>query len=450
MTWSDLKSLNRTRAAIGSTVVLAAFFALPAEAQRAGANNEDEAAPSARQEDGRVIPTIRTAVYDRLNEAQICMEEGDLECASRTLDRVQAMRDLNNYEVAQTYNFRAFLAFETDDYQTALDSYIALLALPHEDMPDGMIQSSMRNLATLYLQLEDYENGLVTYIEWMALPSVEPRSSDYYLLATIYYQIERYADGIPAIQQAIELANARGEIGEEGWFQLLYVFYFQLEQTDKVIETLTFMVENWAKKTWVLALAGQLSGEGRENETLALYEAAYDSGWLDRGPEHVQFANILLQAGSPYKAAVLLDEGLTDGMIESTEQNWRLSAQAWQMAQEHENALPAFERASLIADDGEVDRMLTTSLIRLARWEECTVAARRALTRDLDRPDLVNMYLGQCLMSVGKFDEARAAYEVAARSDRTERDAQRFMQYLQTLIARDRTNREALRSLELN
>ena len=448
MTWSSLKRLKGICAAISLTAVCV-LFALPAEAQRAGAGNDDQAAaPSSRQQDGRVIPTIRTAVYDRLNEAQICMEEGDLECANQTLDRVQAMRDLNNYEVAQTYNFRAFLAFETDDYDTALDAYEAMLALPHEDMPDGLIQSSMRNLATLYLQLERYDEGLEAYQEWMALPSVEPSSGDYYLLATIYYQIERYADGIPAIEQAIELANARGEIGEEGWFQLLYVFYFQLEQTDRVIETLTFMVENWTKKTWALALAGQLSGQGREAETLALYEAAYDSGWLDRGGELVQFANLLLQGGAPYKAAILLEEGLNDGTIESTEQNWRLSAQAWQMAQEHEKALPAFERASTLADDGEVDRMLTTSLIRLARWDECTVAARRALTRELGRPDLVNMYLGQCLMSVGEYAQARTAYETAARDERSERDAGRFMQYLQTLVQRAQTNREALASLD--
>jgi tetratricopeptide (TPR) repeat protein len=230
---------------------------------------------------------------------------------------------------------------------------------------------------------------------------------------------------------------------------MLYVFYFQLEQTDKVIETLTFLVENWTKKSWVLQLAGQLSSLDRENDTLALYEAAYDAGWLERGSELVQLANLYLNSRAPYKAATVLQEGLDSGLIESTESNWRLLAQALQMSQEHEDAIPAFERASSLADDGEVDRQLVQSLIRLSRWDDCVVAARRALTRDLERPDLVNMYLGQCLMSLKRYDEARNAYQAARRADeRSERDADRFLQYLNTLVARDRSNAEALASLQ--
>jgi tetratricopeptide (TPR) repeat protein len=444
---SSLNSLKRLYIAVGAMMLLA-LVALPAAAQRAGGGQDQPAAPS-RQQDGKVIPTISTAIFERLSEAQTCMDEGDYECAEQTLDRMENLRNLNNYEIAQLWNFRGFLYLEQDNFDGAVQAYETILSLPFEDMPDGMIQSSMRNLATLYLQIEEYEKGLETYLQWMNLEGVEPSSNDYYTLATIYYQMERFSDGVPAIQKAIELANDRGEIGEESWYQMLYVFYFQLEQTDKVIETLTFLVENWTKKSWVLQLAGQLSSLDRENDTLALYEAAYDAGWLERGSELVQLANLYLNSRAPYKAATVLQEGLDSGLIESTESNWRLLAQALQMSQEHEDAIPAFERASSLADDGEVDRQLVQSLIRLSRWDDCVVAARRALTRDLERPDLVNMYLGQCLMSLKRYDEARNAYQAARRADeRSERDADRFLQYLNTLVARDRSNAEALASLQ--
>lgn len=442
-----LKSLRSERVAIAPMLILA-LFALPAEAQRAGAGNEQPAAPTTAAGESKVIPTIRTQIYDRLAEAEVCMDMEDWECAEETLARVEQIRDLNNYETAQLWNFRAFMYLGRDQFEPALEAYETILSLPFEDMPDGMIQQSMKNLATIYLQLEQYADGLETYLRWMELPSVVPNSGDWYLLASIYYQMEQYADGIPPVQRAIELANERGELGEENWYQLLYVFYFQLEQTDNVIDTLTFMVENFTKKDWVIALAQQLSGQGREDETLSLYEAAYDQGWLTRGPELVQLANLYLNADTPYKAAKVLESGLEGGVIESSELNWRLLAQAWQMAQEHEVALPAFERASTLADDGEVDRMLTQSLIRLARWEECVDIARRALDRDLDRPDLMRMYLGQCLMTAGRYDEARTAFQAAARDDRSQREARSFLGYLETLVARDQTNREALAQLE--
>lgn len=442
-----LKSVGAFLALIG--------FCLPAAAQRIEAQQEQQQGGQQTAGQGqqtKVIPAISTAVYDRLNEAQICMDEDDLPCAEQILNRMeQNMRNLNNYEVAQLWNFRAFLYFDQDNAAGAIDAYETILALPFEDMPDGMIQGTMRNLATLYVQEEQYQNGLDTFMRWMELPTVTPSADDYYLLATIYYQMERYADGIPAILEAVRLANAAGETGDEQWFQLLYVFYFQLEQTDKVIETLTFMVEHWTKRDWVIQLAGQLSGQDREDETLTLYEAAYDAGWLTRGTEWVQLANFYLNAQAPYKAAVLLDKGLTDGTIESTPQNWRLLSQAWQLAGEHQKAVPALERASSLADDGDIDRLLAQSFVRLARWQDCADASRRAIDRGgVDRTDLVYMMLGQCLMNMKEYQEARNAFQQAARDDRVASNARQFIQYNDELLARERTNQEALRALRAN
>jgi tetratricopeptide (TPR) repeat protein len=447
---APVKALKASLATTVGTVLLLGLFSLPAAAQRAGASNEPQQGSAAAPGETKVIPTIRTIVYDQLSKAQVCMDEEDLECAQDELDTLSRRRDLNNYEIAQLWNFRAFLFFDLENFDAAVEAYETILALPFEDMPDGMIQGSMRNLATLYLQLERFQEGLDTYMRWMELPGVEPSPTDYYQLAMIYYQMERFADGIVPLQQAIQLANERGSIGEENWYQMLYVFYFQLEQTDKVIETLTFMVENWTKSQWVLSLAGQMSSQERENETLILYEAAYDAGWLKRGSEWVQLANLYLNGQAPYKAATLLDQGLQDGTIESNESNWRLLAQALQLAQEHDDAIPAFERASELADDGEIDRLLVQSLIRLSRWEDCVVAARRSLTRELERPDLVNMYLGQCLMSLKRYEEAQNAFAAARRDERSERDAARFLEYLSNQIARDRSNAEALASLRQN
>lgn len=436
---------------LGAFLALAAF-SLPAAAQRIEAQQEQgQQTQQAGPESTKVIPTISTPVYDRLNEAQICMDEGDLECAIEELDRLEAVRNLNNYEIAQLWNFRAFLAFEQDDVNGAIEAYERILAIPHADMPDGLIQSSMRNLATLYVQETQYEQGLQTFMDWMNLPTVTPTGDDYYLLATIYYQMDRYADGIPALEQAIAIANANGEIGDEGWYQMLYVFYFQLEQIDKVIETLSFMVENWTKREHVVALAGQLSSQGRDNETLALYEAAYEAGWLDRGTEQVQLANLLLNGEAPYKAAVLLDEGLSSGTIESTPTNWRLLAQAYQLAMEHEKALPALQRASTLADTGEIDQLLAQSYQRLGRWEECADAARTALDRGgLDRTDYVYMQLGNCLLNQKEYQAARNAFEQAAEDDRLAADARRWITYVDDMIQRERTNAELIASLQAN
>ena len=435
---------------LGAFVILAAFC-LPAAAQRIEAREGEGQQQQPGPVSTKVIPTISTAVYERLNEAQVCMDEGDLECAIEELDRLEAVRDLNNYEIANLWNFRAYIAFERDDMESALRAYETIVALPHEDLPDGMIQGSMRNLATLYVQEGQYEQGLAAFQDWMELPTVTPTGDDYYLLATIYYQMDRYADGIPALEQAIALANANGEIGDEGWYQMLYVFQFQLEQIDEVIATLSFMVENWTKREHLVALAGQLSSQGRDDETLALYEAAYEAGWLTRGTDLVQLANLLLNGEAPYKAAVLLDDGLSDGTIESSPTNWRLLAQAYQLAMEHERALPALQRASSLAEDGEIDRLLAQSYQRLGRWEECAEASRTALDRGgLDRTDYVYMQLGNCLLNLKEYEAARTAFQQAAEDERLAADARRWIEYVDETVTRERNNAALIASLQAN
>ena len=163
---------------------------------------------------------------------------------------------------------------------------------------------------------------------------------------------------------------------------------------------------------------------------MALYEAAHAAGWLERSSDFVNLAQMLLSADIPYKAAVILQEGLDSGVVDSTENNWRVTAQAWQLAQDDEKAIPALTRASSLADDGNLDMLLAQSLANLTRWDECTEAARSGIRRGgLNRPDQTNLILGNCLVEQKQYGEARNAFNAAARDERSRRGANQWLQY---------------------
>src|SRR5690606_3560921 len=127
----------------------------------------------------------------------------------------------------------------------------------------------------------------------------------------------------------------------------------------------------------------------------------------------------------------ILEQGLQNGTIDSTEQNWRLLAQAWQLAQEDEKALPALSRAASMANDGEIDVRLAQAYMNLARWEECAEAARTGIRKgDLNRADQANLILGTCLIKQKKWDEARQAIQAAARDERSRRAAEQWLSYI--------------------
>lgn len=445
-----ISALPRIRLMAAAACSAALLLSSPLYAQRAGSNDQAQG----QDEEEKAPLSIGYEVGEKFNQANMCMEEEDFECATKALDDV-AKRELNTYEEAQLWNLRAYMYYQLDDTAKALDAYKHIVALPRDEMPTALIQQSLRNLAVLYIGQENYDLGLSTYQEYMALPSVTPSDDDYVLLAQIYYQINRYADGETAIREAIKLANDKGELGKENWYTLLYFFQYQLEEREGALDTLTTLVQNWTKWSNMRSLAGELSEQDRTDETLTLYETAYDMGWLKKSSEQVALANLYLTAEMPYQAATVLQKGLDDGTIDSTEQNWRLLAQAWQLAEDHKKALPALDKASQLADDGEIDRLLTESMIRLARWDDCVDAAHKALDRGVDRADVVNLRLGTCLINtapsldtpaarIKRYQEARKAFEAAGKDERQAATARSFLNYVDDRIQSERRNAELL------
>lgn len=417
--------------AVAATVTITAL-APEAYAQRAEQQNEESQA----NQPARRTPAMRERVYQRLAEAQECSEAEDMECAAELLEQVREMDDLNSYELAQMWNFYAFIYFSQDNFGEAIRAYENVLL--QAELPIGLETTTMYSLATLYVQQEQYQDGLDMLERWFAL-SDAPSPDPYILKAQIHYQLEQFAEGVEPVLTALEIAAEQGRDPQEGWYQLLNVFYFEQEDYANVIATLTILAETWPRKDYVVQLAGILGQEGEENSALALYEAAYEVGWLDRSAEFVTLAQMLLNADIPFKAAIVLQEGLDEGAIDSTEANWRLLAQSWQLAQEDEQALPALVRASSLAEDGNLDHRLAQSYANLARWDECVESARDALQRgDLNREDQANLLLGNCLVELKEYSEARNAFEAAARDERSRTGARQWLDYV-----RNEENREA-------
>jgi len=429
-------SLFSAQLAAAGIVLLAPTDALAQQRGSEGGSSE--------QQETRRTPAMRETVYQRLAEAQECVENEDFDCAREKLGQIARIRDLNSYETAQMHYFHAFIHVTSENYTEAISAYEKVLEQP--DLPISLEQDTKLALAQLYVQLEQYEKGLAMLEQWFQ-GAENPGTTPYVLKAQIHYQLQQYREGIPAIQRAIEIAREQNRAVEESWYQLLNVFYFELEDYPKVIETLTILANNWPKKDYIIQLAGIYGQEGQEDRMLALFEAAYEANWLTRGQELVTLAQLFLQAEVPYKAAALLQKGLEDGTIEGTESNWRLLSQAWQLAQNHDKAIPALTRAAELSDDGELSVMLAQSYAQLGRWEECAEAAREGLrTGGLDRSDQANMLLGNCLAEQKDYSAALTAFQAAARDardDRARQAARQWIDYVQTEQDRERQLAEA-------
>lgn len=222
-----------------TALVVVMAFAIAVQAPNAQQSNEPRSS-AANSIAG--TPTMRLAVSNHFMKAQICLEENeDMECVRNELDQVRQMPDLSDYERGQMYNFEAFVNFQINDTVGAIAAYETLLALPHAELPAGLIASSLRNLATLYLGDNRYEEGLEHYERWMALPYVTPLSRDHYLHASILYQLERYQAGIAALEQGIASAGDP----DRSWYVMLAVMYYELGDMEAYEQTRAWTNERY-------------------------------------------------------------------------------------------------------------------------------------------------------------------------------------------------------------
>ncbi len=397
---------------------------------------------SAAAQETRKTPAMRERVYQRLSEAQACAEMDDIACAMELLTEVREMQGLNSYEIAQMWNFYAFIYIGQDNFREAIGAYE--MVLEQADLPLGMETSTRFTLCQLYFQQERYRDSLAMLDSWFALTDM-PNPDAYILKAQIFYSLEEFANGIPAVLDGISAAEQMEREIQENWYRLLNVFYFELEDYPNVIGTLRTLIQGWPKREYFVQLAAMYGQEGDDARQLALWETAYEAGWLARSNELVQLAQLLLGAEIPVKSATIMADGLESGAIDSTETNWRILAQSWQLAQEHELAIPAMIRAADLTDGGEINLRLAQSYQNLAQYEECVDAAREALSKgDLRREDQANLILGACLFELKEYGSARTAFERAAEDNRSATNARSWIDYVNVEEDRERQLQAAL------
>lgn len=148
---------------------------------------------------------------------------------------------------------------------------------------------------------------------------------------------------------------------------------------------------------------------------------------------------LLLGREVPYKAGIILSEGMAKGLVEKNLDNWRLLARAWAMAQELDKQIGALKAAaSLATDDGLFDYHLGLALSDKESWESAIDAFRAAIKKGVDRPDHVQMSLGMAYFHADRLSEARASFVRAAGDERSAKSAAQWIKYLDNELSRQR------------
>jgi tetratricopeptide (TPR) repeat protein len=373
-------------------------------------------------------------VYEKLTEIQELIEAKDYASAQRLTDDLKVKKGLTPYELAQIWNITGYSYYLQEDYPKAIKAYDQVMAQP--DLPEALMQSTLKTKAQLQFTQDDYEGALLTVRKLMEVVS-EPSADVMMLEGQALFQLSRYDEALKPIKGAIDMYKEQGQIPKENWLLLLRVIYFEQKDYDSMIGVVEELIVYYPKDTYVLTLAGIYSELGDTKKQLALTEVLYEKGYLNTSSHITNLANLYLLHGVPYKAAVLLETEMKDEVVESNERNLRLLSQAWYVAREDEKAIPPLKRAAELSNDGELYVRLAQANINLEQWSDAAEAVQQALKLGgIKRTDTANIMLGMALFNQKRLEQARRAFMLAAADNRSKRAATQWVAYVDSEIKR--------------
>lgn len=373
---------------------------------------------------------LTEGTYNRLT--RIYEDIGD-DLFEKALEDLQSLlgRRLDDYEKATVNQAIAHVHSQLENYDAAIDYFqtaIDLNRLPNEQHYD-----MIRQVALLHYTVEDYREALRQLDLWFCVvPEDDTDVADVWVMkASIHAQIEEHREALDAIDTAIGISDQP----QEQWYQLKLGMHLELHEFRPASEVLRTLIRmNPDRKDYWMQLTSILVELGNERDARAVLSLAYRKGLLDRQNEIKQLAGMQQQHDAPRKAAEIMQDGLEQGIVENTRQNWEMTAGAWYEARELDKALEAYERAGRQASEGTLDLQRGFILVDLERWEEAEQALERALELGgLSNNETGNAHLlrGTAKYNLGRYDEALEAFNEATNYGKVESAAREWINHVQ-------------------
>lgn len=386
-----------------------------------------------KERETRKTPALRNNIYEKLAEAQVFAEAKQYveaqEVLDDMLDATSKKSKLNGYELANVYNTYAYLRYVVEDYEGALNYYQKVID-QRPDIPLALEVGTLYTVAQLYFLQEKWERGIDTLIQWMSL-SETPSTNAYVLLANGYFQLKDYDRSLENIQIAIQREEAAGKLPKEQWYNLARFIHFDRNNYAEALDILEILIMYYPKKQyWVQA--SHLYGEEKDDaRQLAILEASYEQNLLDRSQDIVLLSQLYLNAEVPFPAALVLEKGFADEVVETESKNYELAGVAWRQAQEVAKSLPMLEAAASKSEKGELYARLGNVYLDVDKNKDAVDALLKGLDKGgVKRPDQARLALGMAYFNLGDFSAARRAFREARKDERAKSYADQWLKYI--------------------
>ena len=379
-------------------------------------------------------------LYNQLEKVQAMIAEGQHANATGELNSLRSKNTLSGYEKAQVWNLTAYNFYLQNDFAAAVNAYNQVLQQP--EIPAGLAISTYKTLAQLHYSLNQFDDA-ISRLDQLA-KQVRPDAGLLFLKAHCHYQLEQYPAAIRITQQLVTSHHHSPQaIPQENWLTLLQASYHQLHDYPGMVQALELLVSYYPRRQHLLTLASVYSQTEASLKQLALLESLWDNRQLTEAVHISNLVALHLQAGAPYKAAVVLDSAMAEGHMESSVENRKRLAQTWLLAKEETRAINTLESALKSPGNSEEYIPLSELCLMLGQlyfarqeWQNSLGLLQQCPGNDSSGIARTNLMAGIAHLNLHQFDQARARLQRAADHPEFNIQASQWLAYRERELTR--------------
>ena len=347
---------------------------------------------------------VSKQVYQLLIDVEkLINEEQYKEAHARFSAFSRGQSGINDYEQALIDQSLGVLYARTENYLEAMSSFENALRL--NQLPDGLEQQTLYNLAQIYLFRERYQQA-IKLIQENLLPAdkdVSPKIC--FMLANAYAGLDDSRQALVWSKRSLQNVSAGTP---ESYFALAVNLHLTLEQYADAEKRLQQVLERVPGRAvyWRQLAAVRLELDNQQ-QALAALELGYLQGILDEQRDIVQLAGLYINLGLPYKAATVIEENLKNGVIKADQKVYKLLAAAWNNAREYTRAIVPLTKAAELSEDGELFLQLTHLYVEEEDWLAAQSAIKQALDKGgIKKPHEACFIQGVIYTNLGHYENA--------------------------------------------
>ncbi len=383
-----------------ATALSLSAFALtadPASAQRRGQQQEQQQLEMS--EDFR----------EPAAEAQAAVEARNWDAAEAPLARAEAAADNPDEQYFAAW-MRLQVATGKDDDEgviRALDTLIASPRVPAENQAALNYERGRRAIV-----LDRRAEAIPFLLRARELGSTSANLP--LLLASSYLENDQVSEGIAELERAIQAEEAAGRKAPEDWYNLAVAKLYGTGDRAATAGWLMRQVEayptipNWRRVLILYHESNDSAGaQLGARQKIDLYRLMRASGALADERSYYEYADAAVNAGLPWEAVTVIEEGRAGGSIASNEPTFNQIYTQAQRAVRNEQALSTYERQATAAANGELAAQTGDAYLASGNDAKAIELYQLALEKGGVDTDVVNLRLG--------IAQARSGNETAAK-----------------------------------